>query len=197
MTSFVAEVTPFLQSNRIDLKLSSIELLLQLSENPDEIAKMAEKYFLELICKCLSCKDATLKTLQLLTNIVASNISFVENLDYGFLINSAESILSTEENINAFLMLLANLTLSNEFCEFFSSEDVLAREVLLRLVKSFIDYNVSKESELIIDWENIDKWQYMSSVICNLSKEQQGRNIFLNPSHNFSKEFIIHVIIKD
>ena len=193
MTSFVTEVTPFLQSNRNDLKISSIELLLQLSENPDEVSKMTEKNFLNLICNCLSCKEVSLKTLQLLTNIVASNVSVGSNLDYLLLINTAKSILSVEENINTFLMLLSNLTLSAEFCRFLCSDDASVRDILLYLVNCFLNYDVIKESESSTDWELFDKWQYMSSVICNLTQEQQGREIFLQPSYNFSKEFIVHV----
>lgn len=93
--------------------------------------------------------------------------------------------------LNISLALLNNLTISIEYTELFISKVLVNPQIFQKLLTKFLEYNPQLEEDQeptvddqTISYHDIDPWQYFSSVLCNLCRDERIQLYLLNKSTN-------------
>jgi len=189
--SISSEVINYLESSDIGLKVNTIQILEQLLDDSHEVEVISSPRNLELIINLLKEQKLSHLACNLLTNLIAVDISILERINIINILAILESYLTvSEENISTYLMLLSNITLTENNSSlvsnyFFMESSPKHKNIEAILIEFLAITQVPTTSGPDINWNDTDPWQYMSNVICNLSREELSRNFFFQRSNNF------------
>lgn len=113
---------------------------------------------------------------------------------------------SNDENSrNSNLMLLGNMTTTEENCGTFISMTKASSEtpILRNLMEFCLEYNpqaepplIDGDGSIIVDWNIVDSFQHMVTVLSNMSRTGHGRDILMLPSSNIIPRLLSQVIPK-
>lgn len=93
--------------------------------------------------------------------------------------------------VQILISILSNLTISDSNCQIFIELfcDNESSSLLLLLSK-FFDFNQDQNSSNSSDNENSDYWEHISSLLCNISRFENGRNLILNKSNQITEKLL-------
>lgn len=87
--------------------------------------------------------------------------------------------------LNISLALLNNLTIPMENAELFISKVLNNPNIFQKLLNKFLEYNPQlEEDHEPASFHELDPWQYFSSVLCNLCRDERIQLFLLNKSTN-------------
>lgn len=150
-------------------------------------------------------RDYKTALIQCLINKVADNLETLTEINIRNVATISLTSLQVEkksENIDLFLTLLSNLTISIQSCEVFMS--LLESEAKLYanfrfIIDNFLSNNPQLEDNISdpSEWVNADPWQNTASILCNLCQCTAGRKVLLNKSYGYVNKLVIQIRSKN
>jgi hypothetical protein len=180
MSSAVVEVLGFLNDDKADVRNEAVKILAQLVDSTTVDHFYEKNHFSKLI-DCFATQasaDLVQNAAILLINIVAEKAPATRDgarlaeIVCGVLKNN-----SAVEFTNIYLMLLANLTVSEDIC---ASLVQNCFSYLQPFMENYLNYNPQLEDKSMQDFSEIDRWQFFSNILCNICRLEQGRKFVLN-----------------
>jgi hypothetical protein len=180
MSSAVVEVLGFLNDDKADVRNEAVKILAQLVDGTTVDHFYEKDHFSKLI-DCFATQasaDLVQNAAILLINIVAEKAPATRDgarlaeIVCGVLKNN-----SAVEFTNIYLMLLANLTVSEDIC---ASLVQNCFSYLQPFMDNYLNYNPQLEDKSMQDFSEIDRWQFFSNILCNICRLEQGRKFVLN-----------------
>ena len=186
MAEFIDEIASHLDGTSAAIMTEALTALLHVTESDPSI--VLDKNILLKVERCLSSHIVPIMEAAavLLTNNIASNTDLVLELNSAAIFERTISIIRENTSlINTFMMLLSNVTISEASCEkIFSSESFQSNYV--SLIDNFINYNPQAvETDGMTEFSQIDKYQYLGSFICNMTRIVGFRRILLRLDGNY------------
>lgn len=201
MASF-EDLLPFLNENRNDLKLRTLDVLLAQKWDESTLLDIlvSDRFnYIPVIFSLLKDGELSLKTSFLLVNILSEThgvLKFVNGIEI------IHDILKLLENKNkdskVFLILLANLTIEEEIAQSFvevvyysPTPPVHVHE----LIESFLNYDPQDEIFFESDDDRLlaDPWQQVSSILCNISRLDKGRDVLFTRSKRVIPRLLLQI----
>mmetsp|Transcript_9046 Transcript_9046/g.13594 ORF Transcript_9046/g.13594 Transcript_9046/m.13594 type:complete len:383 (-) Transcript_9046:52-1200(-) len=180
MTSPLTEIFPFLDSDDSNVKSQALTILASVV-NETNSSEFCQSNYISKILDCFNNSELCIQTATLLTNIVACGGEF----DGKITIEKVMEILSRDlnnESIDIYLMLLTNLTTSEDISDKFISTCNKHAPILQQMIDKFLDYNPQLVEGPGVEFSEIDKWQHFASILCNICRLENGRTLLLDRS---------------
>lgn len=194
MASTVVEVLGYLNDDKLDVKNEAVKILAQLVDDTTVDLFYENEHFSKLVdCVANHCSaDLVQNCAILLINIVAEKMPpAVEGAKLAEIMCGVLKNNTVNDRINMYLMLLANLTVSEDICATLVQNSL---EYLQFFMEKYLDYNPEQESD-VIDYSDIDPWQFFSNVLCNICRLEQGRKFVLNKTSENMSRLLTQVLI--
>lgn len=176
----VSELIPLLASERTDVRLQCLQIAAQIVDSTN-VTELCEKSVFSNILSALDVADLRIHAVTLIINLIAEGGEIQETkLIMEKMIDFLTATDCPQSSINLYLILLTNITISEELCEhcitYFTKTE--SSQVL---IDNFLAYNPQtvEGDEILDDYTESDVWQYFSSVLCNLCRLESGRRLIL------------------
>ena len=190
MSIILRELLPLLdKSNEIEIRKRGLNIIISQISTILECSDDDWGDFFDSMMSILSSPKLLLLGLSTLVNVFAEKISLVDLLSesqFEGLIKKCKSCLERKKEnvVNVTLMLLSNMTTSDlKSRAFFRAVETSPGDTtfLQYLLECFLLYNPQVEQEFLTkeDWENFDPWQHAASVLCNISRLEEGQRYIL------------------
>jgi hypothetical protein len=177
----IAELIPLLSSKRADVRLQSLQIAAH-GVDSTNAADLCEESAFSNIIEALDQPELRIHAATLIINIIAEEGAITQTtLILEKVIDFLKSADCPREEINMYLILLTNLTISEDLCEHFITH-CAKTDTSQVLIDHFLAYNPQtvEGEEVLVDYSDTDAWQYFSSVLCNLCRLEGGRRLILS-----------------
>lgn len=172
----IIEILDYLKSSRLDIKIEALKAL-AVSITPDNVHIVTTPEVIFEFIQSISNEETRMHSCALLVNILAENSNCpLQDEMLNILIPLLKHIVETNET-DIYLSLVNNLTISEVLCEHFMS--LRDAEYFIQNILKGIDGNSSSHHFL-----QPDPWQHALSIICNISRIENGRKILFKESSN-------------
>ena len=192
MADTIQEVLGYIGDDKTNVRAEALKILAHLVDS-NTVELFYEPTVFAKIVKCVSAKESmeeVINAVILLINLVAENPSVPDEARLVQIVSDVLMENSVVEYTNTFLMLLANLTVSECACESLLKN---CTNCLQPFMDSYLEYNPQLEDSDREDYTEVDRWQYFSNVLCNISRLEEGRRFLLNLSSNNMSRLLPHV----
>ena len=176
----VTELIPLLASERTDVRLQCLQIAAQIVDSTN-VGDLCEESVFASILSALDVTDLRSHAVTLIINILAEEGEIQQTKQImEKMIDFLTSKDCPHSSINLYLILLTNLTISEEMCEYVITYCAKSGSCQI-LMDYFLAYNPQtvEGDEILDDYSEADVWQYFSSVLCNLCRVESGRRLLL------------------
>lgn len=107
-----------------------------------------------------------------------------------------ESFKPSATTTNLLLIVLNNISNNDEACQVLITYISLHIEQFHHMLIKFLDYYPQAEDKSIRyddDWSSLDPWQYVASIVCNISRYETGRQYIADKSENYLSKLVIQM----
>ena len=181
----VEELVPLLTNERRDVRLQALQIAAHVVDSTNVKVFCNENVFNNILLS-LEQRELRVHSVSLIINMIAAegHISQTKLLTQKMVDFLSDGKCPIEE-INIYLILLTNLTVSEDISGHFINycTEKGTSQILLDRFLEYDPENVESVN-VLADYSEVDVWQYFSSVLCNICRLNEGRRLLLSITTN-------------